>query len=100
MNIVKASHTADPNGTLGNSHDIDVVALPEIVNAPTSILQDSQDEIYNSAFAAVNPAGNRFSSNQLRQLRYPSEQVGVDKGREKQCVLSMENGKVMELFLF
>lgn len=77
MNIVKASHTVDPNGALGNSHDIDVVALPEIVNAPTSILQDSQDEIYNSAFAAVNPAGNRFSSNQLRQLRYPSGQ-GLD----------------------
>lgn len=78
MNIVKASHTADPNAVINNSHDPSVVALPTIVNAPTSVLQDSQDEIYNSAFAAVNPAGNRFSGSQLRQLRYPSGQVGVE----------------------
>jgi hypothetical protein len=77
MNIVKASHTADPNAVINNSHDPSVVALPTIVNAPTSVLQDSQDEIFNSAFAAVNPAGNRFSSSQLRQLRYPSGQ-GLD----------------------
>lgn len=75
MNIVKASHTADPTEAISSSQDPSVVALPTIVNAPTSVLQDSQDEIYNSAFAAVNPAGNRFSSSQLRQLRYPSGQV-------------------------
>jgi hypothetical protein len=75
MNIVKASHTADPTAIIGDSHDPSVVALPTIVNAPTSILQDSQDEIYNSAFAAVDPAGNRFSSS---QLRYPSGQVGIE----------------------
>jgi hypothetical protein len=40
-----------------------------------SVLQDSRDNLFNSAFAIVDPAGNRFSSS---QLRYPSGQVGVE----------------------
>lgn len=75
MDMVKASHTADPTVGTTDSHDPSVVALPTIVNAPTSVLQDSQDEIYKSAFAAVDPAGNRLSSS---QLRYPSGQVGIE----------------------
>ena len=77
MNIAKASHTPDPSAISGDSDDPSVVALPTIVNAPTNILQDSQDEIFNSAFAAVDPAGNRFSSS---QLRYPSGQVSIELG--------------------
>ncbi|XP_024374833.1 uncharacterized protein [Physcomitrium patens] len=67
MNIVKANHVADPN-SVNDSNEPSVVALPSTVNAPRSVLQDSQDEIFNSAFAAVDPAGNRFSSSQLRYL--------------------------------
>lgn len=67
MNIVKANHVADPN-SVNDPNEPSVVALPSTVNAPRSVLQDSQDEIFISAFAAVDPAGNRFSSSQLRYL--------------------------------
>lgn len=72
--IVKASHIGDSSAAVG-SNDPSVVALPTIVNAPMSVLHPSRDDHFNSTFAAVDPAGNRFSSS---QLQYPSGQVGVE----------------------
>ena len=65
--IVKASHIADLPATVG-SDDPSVVALPTIVNAPMSVSQGSRDDLFNPSFAAVGPAGNRFSSSQFRYV--------------------------------